>query len=99
MTATKVRWELLVSSRGRAAMRLHPPQDNLETPMEAEVDEHGMNGEDDEIALMTEQFQRYRQQVRRQPGKALAVAFGAGAVAMGVAVVFVTAIWKLAAVH
>ena len=68
-------------------------------PMEAEVDEHGMNGEDDEIAVMTEQFQRYRQQVRQRPGRALAIAFGAGAVAMGAAVILVTAIWKLAAVH
>jgi hypothetical protein len=67
--------------------------------MEADVDEHGMNGEDDEIALMTQQFERYRQQVRREPWKALAIAFGAGAVAMGAAMVLVTAIWQLAAVH
>jgi hypothetical protein len=58
-----------------------------------------MGDEDDEIALMTGQFGHYQQQVRREPWKTLALAFVAGAAAMGAAVVLVTSIVHLAAVH
>lgn len=63
------------------------------------MDEHDLNGDVDEIALMTGQFERYRQQVRRASWKALAIAFGAGMVAVGAIMIFVTAIWRLAALH
>jgi hypothetical protein len=67
--------------------------------MEAGMDEHEISGDVDEIALLNGQFERYRQQVRREPVKALAIAFGAGVVAMSAAMIFVIAIWRLAAVH
>ena len=70
--------------------------------MEADLDNHGMSGDDidvDEIALMTGQFERHRQQVRSKPWKALAVVLGAGAVAIGAAVVLLSSMGHIAAVH
>jgi hypothetical protein len=63
------------------------------------VDEHDISSDVDEIALMNGQFEHSRQQVRREPWKVLAIAFGAGMVAMGAAMIFVTAVWRLAAAH
>src|ERR1700693_3876931 len=71
-------------------------------PMEADLDNHGMSGDDidvDEIALMPGQFERHRQQVRSKPWKALAVVFGAGAVAIGAAVVLLSSMGHIAAMH
>jgi hypothetical protein len=70
--------------------------------MEAEMDKHRMSGDDvdvDEIALMIGQFDPDREQVRWKPWKALVVGFGAGAVAIGAAVVLLTSMGHLAALH
>jgi hypothetical protein len=69
--------------------------------MEADMVNHGINGDDDvdEIALMAGLFGDHRQQERWKPWKALAVAFGGGAAAIGAAVLLLTSIACLAAVH
>jgi hypothetical protein len=70
--------------------------------MEADMDNHGITGDDDdvdEIALMTDLFGDHRQRKRWEPWKVLAVAFGGGAVAIGTAVLLLTSIAHLAAVH
>ena len=63
------------------------------------MDEHDMSGELDEIALMNGQFERYRSTNPPRTMESPCRSVWRWMVAMGAAMIFVTAIWRLTAVH
>jgi hypothetical protein len=63
------------------------------------MDDAGDRERELRIELMTIQIEHYKQQIRWEPWKAMAIAFGAGAAVMGAAVALVTAVLRAAGSH